>query len=97
MNFNGLKDAILNLLAGGRVKVNTAKFQYVISVVETKDDVLTLLIHLCYLSFDRVKSECHVPNYEVAEELKNAVEDMGWSEVEVTPAVGAVARSHTSW
>lgn len=81
MNFNGLKDDILNLLAGGRVKVNTAKFQNDISVVETKDDVLTLLIHLGYLSFDRVKSECHVPNYEVAEELKNAVEDMGWSEV----------------
>ena len=81
MNFDGLKDDILYLLAGGRVKVNTTKFQNDLSIVETKDDVLTVLIHLGYLSFDRVGSECYVPNYEVAGELSNAVEDTGWTNV----------------
>jgi hypothetical protein len=46
MNYDGLKDDIINLLAGGRVKVNTLKFQNDMSIIESKDDVLTVLIHL---------------------------------------------------
>ncbi len=53
MNFEGLKDDVINMLAGGRVKVNTTKFQNDMSVVKSKDDVLTVLIHLGYLSFNR--------------------------------------------
>jgi hypothetical protein len=81
MNFDGLKDDILILLSGGRVKVNTTKFQNDMSVIKSKDDVLTVLIHLGYLSFNWRKNECYVPNYEVAGELSNAVEDTGWEYV----------------
>jgi hypothetical protein len=81
MNFDGLKDDILILLSGGRVKVNTTKFQNDMTIILSKDDVLTLLIHLGYLSFNWRKNECYVPNYEVAGELSNAVEDTGWERV----------------
>lgn len=81
MNFDGLKDDIIYLLSGGRVKVNTTKFQNDMSIIQGKDDVLTVLIHLGYLSYDRTKSECYVPNMEVAGELTNAVEDTGWQHV----------------
>jgi hypothetical protein len=81
MNFEGLKDDIITMLAGGRVKVNTTKFQNDMSIVQSKDDVLTVLIHLGYLSFDRVQEKCFVPNKEVASELTNAVEDTGWTNV----------------
>ena len=81
MNFDGLKDDILILLSGGRVKVNTTKFQNDMSIIQSKDDVLTVLIHLGYLSFNWRKNECYVPNYEVAGELSNAVEDSGWEQV----------------
>ena len=81
MNFDGLKDDILVLLAGGRVKVNTTKFQNDMSNIQRKDDVLTVLIHLGYLSFDWRKNECYIPNLEVAGELSNAVEDTGWDNV----------------
>lgn len=81
MNFDGLKDAILQMLAGGRVKVNTTKFQNDLSIVQSKDDVLTVLIHLGYLAYDYRKDECYVPNREVAGELLNAVEDTGWTRV----------------
>ena len=81
MNFDGLKDDILILLSGGRVKVNTTKFQNDMTLVQSKDDVLTVLIHLGYLSFNWRKNECYVPNYEVAGELSNAVEDTGWEHV----------------
>ena len=81
MNFEGLKDDIIQMLAGGRVKVNTTKFQNDMSIIQSRDDVLTVLIHLGYLSFDWTKNECYVPNYEVAGELTNAVEDSGWTNV----------------
>ena len=81
MNFDGLKDDVIKLLAGGRVKVNTLKFQNDMSIIESKDDVLTVLIHLGYLSYDRRSQECYVPNKEVAMELTNAVEDTGWTNV----------------
>ena len=81
MNYEGLKDDIIRMLAGGRVKVNTTKFQNDMSVIKSKDDVLTVLIHLGYLSFDWKKKECYVPNYEVSGELSNAVEETNWTNV----------------
>ena len=81
MNFDGLKDNVIQMLGGGRVKVNTTKFQNDMSVIESKDDVLTVLIHLGYLSYDRNKSECYIPNKEVAGEMVNAIEDNNWTEV----------------
>jgi hypothetical protein len=48
------------------------------SIIRSKDDVLTLLIHLGYLSYDRQRSECYIPNKEVAGELVNAVEENKW-------------------
>ena len=81
MNFKGLKDNVIYLLSGGRVKVNTTKFQNDLSVINSKDDVLTVLIHLGYLSFDWRRNECYVPNYEVSGELSNAVEEGNWDNV----------------
>lgn len=81
MNFEGLKDDIIRMLAGERCKVNPTKFQNDMSIVKSKDDVLTVLIHLGYLSYDRSKSECYIPNREVANEMVNAVEASNWKNV----------------
>ena len=81
MNFDGLKDTIIYLLSGGRVNVNTTKFENDLSIINSQDDVLTVLIHLGYLSYDRESRRCFVPNREVAGELANAVEDTGWAGV----------------
>ncbi len=81
MNFEGLKDDIIRMLAGGRVKVNTTKFQNDMSVVRSRDDVLTVLIHLGYLSFNWKKNECYIPNFEVTGEMSNAVESTDWTNV----------------
>ena len=78
MNFDGLKDDIIKMLAGGRCKVNTTKFQNDLSIINSRDDVLTVLIHLGYLSFDEHKSECCIPNKEVRIEMTNAVEATDW-------------------
>ena len=81
MNFDGLKDDIICMLGGGRVKVNPTKFQNDMSIVRSKDDVLTVLIHLGYLAYNWCLDECYVPNKEVGDELLNAVEENKWDEV----------------
>ena len=81
MNFEGLKDDIIKMLAGGRGKVNTTKFQNDMSIVRSRDDVLTVLIHLGYLSYNWRKKECYIPNLEVEGEMSNAVEATDWTNV----------------
>ena len=81
MNFDGLKDDIISMLAGERVPVNSETFQNDMSVIQYKDDVLTVLIHLGYLSYDRQNKECYIPNREVAIEMTNAVKANNWQNV----------------
>jgi len=88
MNYDGLKDDIVQMLAGGRCFVDPTGFQNDMSVIYTKDDVLTALIHLGYLSYDCRRNECYIPNREVAGEMVNAVKVSNWSRV-----VGAIDKS----
>lgn len=74
MNYDGLKDDVIKMLGGGRCKVDPTGFQNDMSVIWTRDDALTVLIHLGYLSYDWVKSECYIPNREVAGEIEDAIE-----------------------
>lgn len=81
MNYDGLKDDVIKMLGGGRCKVDPTGFQNDMSVIRSKSDVFTVLIHLGYLAFERVKSECYIPNYEVAGEMVNAVKSIHWDVV----------------
>ena len=75
MNFDGLKDDIIRMLSGEHVYVNTLKFQNDMRIVRSRNDVLTVLIHLGYLAYDGDSQECYIPNKEVADEFMNAIED----------------------
>ena len=79
MNYEGLKDDVVQMLAGGRCFVDPTGFQNDMSIIHSKDDVFTVLIHLGYLSYDWRRSECYIPNYEVAGEMVNAVKATSWS------------------
>lgn len=79
MNFEGLKDDVIKMLAGERVSVNTTMFQNDMRVVTCKDDILTVLIHLGYLAYDRKTKQCYIPNKEVADEMNNAVKATAWT------------------
>lgn len=81
MNEDGLRDAIIAMLGGMRCKINTRTFQNDMTSIKNKDDVLTLLVHLGYLAYDSTKREVYIPNQEVADEFKNAVEYSGWQGV----------------
>ena len=79
MNFDGLKEDIIEMLAGERVFVDPTGFQNDLSEVHSRDDVLTVLIHLGYLSYDWQRDECFIPNHEVAGEMANAVKSVRWT------------------
>lgn len=81
MNFDGLRTDIIQLLGGGRIKVNTRSFQNDMSSLKVKDDVLTLLIHLGYLGYDSDAQEAFIPNREIMEEFENAMSVGGWSHI----------------
>ena len=81
MNYEGLKDDIIAMLAGERCSVDPTSFQNDMSEIHGRDDVLTVLIHLGYLSFDWNKEECYIPNREVAGEMVNAVKSTRWNKV----------------
>lgn len=79
MNFDGLQDAIIRMLGGQRCKIITRKFQNDMTSISSKDDVMTLLVHLGYLAYDSLNQEVFIPNQEVADEFKNVIEDdVGW-------------------
>ena len=81
MNYEGLKDDILRMLSGERCHVDPTGFQNDMSDIRSKDDALTVLIHLGYLSYDWRESECYIPNREVAGEMVNAVKASKWTHV----------------
>ena len=79
--YDGLKDAVIQMIAGNRCKINPNKFQNDMTSFKDRDDILTLLIHLGYLSYDIDRCEVYIPNEEVRGEFKNAIEDTGWNAV----------------
>lgn len=81
MDMYGLKEAIAQLIAGCSLSVNTSKFQNDMTSMNSRDDVLSLLIHLGYLGYNESTESVFIPNEEVKKEFENAVEDTGWTEV----------------
>jgi len=81
MNFDGLKNIIIQLLAGEKKKADIRNFSNDMVTFKTCDDILTLLIHLGYLRYDFETREVSIPNKEISDEFVVAIKDVGWSEV----------------
>lgn len=81
MNFEGLKDDVLSMIAGKSVPVNIGSFANDMATFHTEDDVLTLLIHLGYVSYDYDSKTVKIPNEEVRSEYVNSVSTSNWGEV----------------
>ena len=77
MNFEGLRDSVVELLAGNEVRVDVGRFANDVHAVNSRDAVLTLLIHLGYLSYDDDKRTVRIPNYEVQQEFERTIQDGG--------------------
>jgi hypothetical protein len=96
MNFDGLRDCILLLLAGNHYKVNTNTFENDMTNFRFKDDVLTLLIHLGYLAYDYRSKEVYIPNEEVKAAFYQAVSTTEWTSV-IDACKASDALLHATW
>ncbi len=86
MNMDGLKDAIIEMLSGESISINTRHFQNDMISLETRDDILTLLLHLGYLSYDQKCKVVRIPNKEVSQEFIASIQKVS-SYHEVSKAV----------
>lgn len=78
MNFEGLRDAIIQLIAGGTYKIDTGTFSNDMTTFHNLDDVLTLLVHLGYLSYNFDTQEVKIPNYEISKEFVSVIKISKW-------------------
>ena len=82
LGLDGLHEKVERLIAGDRVEVNTLLFQNDMTHIHSADDVLTLLLHLGYVTYDRETKTCRIPNNEVAVEFENSIEgEASWTPV----------------
>ena len=78
MNFDGLREAVIKMLGGGNCKIDPSTFQNDMTTFQIKDDVLTLLVHLGYLTYDKKNGTVLIPNQEITQEFMRAVKVSGW-------------------
>lgn len=84
MNYEGLRDSVIALLAGNAVHVDVNDFANDIHEASNKNGVLTLLVHLGYLSYDEKKQVARIPNYEVQQEFERTIRDDNWKYIAAT-------------
>lgn len=75
IDMEGLRQSVIGIIAGEHIPVNTGEFQNDMVSLHSADDVLTLLIHLGYLTFDFDTKTAWIPNKEVRQEFINCIEE----------------------
>ncbi|MDE5865213.1 MAG: AAA family ATPase, partial [Lachnospiraceae bacterium] len=81
MDFDRLRQLIVDMLGGLRSHVDVESFQNDITSFNSADDVITLLIHMGYLAYDGNTKEVFIPNEEVRSVFLRAIKNDGWDEV----------------
>lgn len=79
MDFEGLQETVARLIAGDEIAVNVDAFQNDFESFESADDVLTLLVHLGYLTYHEAEKTVQIPNEEVRIEFKQFLSRAGAS------------------
>ena len=74
-DFEGLKEDVAILMDGGRVSVDITGYQNDMTTFKTKDDILTMLIHLGYLGYDSDTKELFIPNQEVLQVFRSSTKN----------------------
>ena len=75
LDLEGLKETIIEMLSGSSCKIDTGTFQNDMMSIKSRDDVLTLLIHLGYLAYDENAKRVYIPNEEVRGEFLRAIKN----------------------
>ncbi|MBD5089442.1 MAG: AAA family ATPase [Clostridiales bacterium] len=81
MNMDGLKEAVVTMIGGGTCEIDAESFQNDMTTFESKEDVMSLLVHLGYLAYNGETREVFIPNNEIRAEYVRAMRDKKWSKV----------------
>lgn len=73
LDLDGLKEGIISMLGGAKCPVDTRTFQNDMTSISSKDDVMTLLVHLGYLAYEADTKSVYIPNKEIRQEFIRAV------------------------
>ncbi|MBP5300326.1 MAG: AAA family ATPase [Victivallales bacterium] len=73
MDFDGLSKTVAGLLAGIEAPVDTVDFRNDLRVYSSRDDILTALTHLGYLTYNSERGTVRIPNEEIRDEFARAV------------------------
>ena len=75
-DYDGLFQAVLELLGGFRIPVDTDGFNNDTKLIKNRDDMLTLLIHLGYLAYDGEEGTVRIPNEEIRIEFAKSIREV---------------------
>ncbi len=78
-NFDGLKEEVAILMDGGRVSVDVTGYQNDMTTFHSKDDILTMFVHLGYLGYDSDTKKVFIPNQEVLQVFKTSTKTREWT------------------
>lgn len=77
MDFDGMQEIVSRLIIGEEVEVDTGSFQNDFETFKSRDDILTLLIHLGYLTYKKSENTARIPNEEVRNEFRSILKGNG--------------------
>ena len=78
-DFDGLKETVAVLMDGGKIAIDITGYQNDMTTFHSKDDILTMLIHLGYLGYDRETKEIFIPNQEVLQVFRASTKAGDWA------------------
>ncbi len=76
LDFDGMSETVAELIGGVAVSVDTGGFTNDFVTFKNRDDVLTLLIHLGYLTYDEETGYARIPNEEIRMEFARVIRDV---------------------
>ena len=89
LDFDGLKDKITQMITGASIEIETRSFTNDMATFDSADDVLTLLVHLGYLTYNFENNTVRIPNEEVKGEFITSVKSLKWNNI-----VDSIRESH---
>ncbi|ORX76566.1 hypothetical protein BCR32DRAFT_248627 [Anaeromyces robustus] len=78
INLFGLKDIINLLMNSKKIKINVTSFKSDMTIINNKDDILTLFVHYGFLGYDSNTKEVYIPNEEVRTNFENFIKSEKW-------------------
>ena len=77
----------MSMVSGDECRIKISSFQNDMVSFRSKDDILTLLVHLGYLAYNQKRQTAYIPNEEIRGEFANAVDALhrkntsGWNQL----------------